>query len=215
MRWLRSRPPDNTSAEADLRWHERGPRNPFGVRFLDCRAVTWNLISTTGDPQIAALYTALRGSDGRDLIEQPIEDAVRVATSLRLPHNGAALEGIVSKSDTMEVKWDIYIYDSVFLFARSWTGEMRYRAVASVGATEITMSEVECRRDEADLAVSAVYFLLATHAMGRVLPHQIPAEMATADPMAIAQWSFAQYGRLGCYATTADITSIPVTAGEP
>jgi hypothetical protein len=110
----------------------------------------------------------------------------------------------------MEVKWDIYIYDSVFLFARSWTGELAYRAVASVGATDIRISEVECRENDTQLAGSTVYFLLATHALGRVLPHQIPMDMANEAPMNIALWSFAQFGRFGCYATTADIKIIPL-----
>jgi hypothetical protein len=60
------------------------------------------------------------------------------------------------------------------------------------------------------LAVSDVYFLLVAHAMGRVLPHQIPIELEDEDPMTIAHWSFARYGKMGCYATAADITAIPI-----
>jgi hypothetical protein len=82
------------------------------------------MVSTTADLAIAARYNALRGSDGRDLVEAPIEDAVRVSTSLEFPHDGSALEGVVSKADAMEVKWDIYIYGSVFLIARSWSGDL-------------------------------------------------------------------------------------------
>ena len=44
----------------------------------------------------------------------------------------------------MEAKWEIYIYNSVFLFARSWTGELRYRAAATVGPTEIHITAIEC-----------------------------------------------------------------------
>ncbi len=154
--WLTSEPPREESFEADLKWHP-GSENPFGVRILDCRSVTWNLISTTGDPQIAAQYTALRSSDGKNLIDLPIQDAVRIDASLSFPHNGAVLEGIASKSDTMEVKWDIYIYDSIFLIARSWTGELRYRAFANVGTAEIGISEIECCADDAGVARSQVF----------------------------------------------------------
>ena len=210
-RWVSSEPPDRALPQADLQWLEPGSGNPFGIRLLDCRPITWNLIPTTGDLQIAARYTALRSSDGRDLVGHPIQNSVRLTTSLALPHNGAPLEGVASKADAMEVKWDIYIYDSVFLFARSWTGELRYRAFAVVGHTDIRILEIDCSADDAALAAPTVYFLLATHAMSRVLPHQIPRELASEDPETIAMWSFAQFGRFGCYATTADITAIPLT----
>jgi len=209
-RWLTSEPDYLESVEAALSWHEPGPDNPFGVRVLDCRPFTCGMVSTTSDASIAARYGALRASDGRDLLAAPMDDAVRLTVSLTFPHDGSALEGIVSKSDAMEVKWDIYVYESVFLFARSWTGTLVYRAKASVGATEFHISEIECSADAAETAASAVYYLIATHAMGRVFPHQIPESMVSDDPMLIATWTFSQYGRLGCYATRADITSIPM-----
>ena len=209
-RWLTVEPHHAESAEPSLTWHEPGPDNPFGIRLLDCRPFTWNLVSTTQDPEIATRYSSLRENDGRDLIGRTIHDSVRVAASLTFPHNGAELLGIASKSDSMEVKWDTYFYDSAFLFARSWTGELRYRAAAVVGPSDIRISEIECCPEDAELAASAVYFLLATHAMGRVLPHQIPRDMEGEDPMTIAQWSFAQYGKLACYATAADVTAIPI-----
>lgn len=209
-RWLTRQQSSEESFGAGLQWIEPGADNPFGVRLLDCRPVTWNLVSTTRDQRTAEQFVALRHSDGRELVDTSVESAVRLGASLSLPHNGAALEGIAFKSDVMEVKWDIYIYDSVFLFTRSWTGELRYRAVADVGPTEICISEIECRREDRGLAPSDVYFVLATHAMGRVLPHQIPEELEDEDAMTIAQWSFARHGKLGCYATTADVTAIPL-----
>jgi hypothetical protein len=154
----------------------------------------------------------MRSSDGKEFVNASIEDAVWTNVSLSVPHNGAELEGIAFKADVMETKWDIYIYDSVFLFVRSWTGELRYRAVAHVGPAEIRISKIECCEEDVGLASSEVYFLVVAHAMGRVVPHQIPIELEDEDPMTIAQWSFARYGKLGCYATTADITAIPLPA---
>lgn len=212
--WLGSEPGHKEDVEEALMWYEPGPDNPFGVRLLDCRPVAWEMVSTTGDPDIASRFVALRNSDGRDLAEAPIQDPVRVGTSLTFPHDGSVLEGIVSKAGEMEEKWDIYIYDSVFLFARSWTGDLIYRASASVGGDAIRISEVECPAAEAELAASAVYYLIATHAMGRVFPHQIPVSLDSGDPMTIAMWSFSKYGRLGCYATKADITAIPIERPE-
>ena len=134
---------------------------------------------------------------------------MKVPTALEFPHNGAALEGIVFKADSMDVKWDIYIYDSLFLFARSWTGELCYRAVASVGASEVRITEIECAASDVELAPSHVYFLIGTHAMRRVLPHRIPPDVPN-DAVTIATMSFSLFGRYGCYATFDDITKIPI-----
>jgi len=206
MRWLSSR---WRAVHPDLPWHDPGPANPFGIRVLDCRDVTWSMVAATADPKVAERFVLLRGSDGKELIGAPIPDPVRLPTSLRFPHNGASLEGVVFKADAMEIKWDIFIYDSVFLFARSWTGELCYRAVAKVGPTEIHITEIECPAKDAEVAASHVYFLIGTHAMGRVLPHRLPATTPH-DPVTMATVSFALFGRLGCYATFENVTGIPI-----
>lgn len=193
-----------------FKWYDPGPENPFGIRVLDCRPLTWHVVATTKDKAIAERYNFLRRSDGKDLISASINDSVRCPVSLKFPHNGAALEGIVFKADSMDVKWDIYIYNSTFLFARSWTGELCYRATASVGASEIHITEVECPRSDADIAPCHIYFLVGTHAMRRVLPHRLP-DSTPEDPMTMATLSFSLFGKLGCYATFEDITRIPIS----
>jgi hypothetical protein len=192
-----------------LQRYDPGPNNPFGIRLLDYRSVTGSSVAATADPKIAERFVLLRESNGRELIGAPIPDPVRVSTSLRFPHNGARLEGVVFKADGMEVKWDIYIYDSVFLFARSWTGDLNYRAVARIGAAEIHITEIECPRRDAEIAAAHVYFLIGTHAMGCVLPHRLPANTPD-DPETMAMLSFSLFGRLGCFATFEDVTTVPM-----
>ena len=91
-RWLSSRGP---AVHPDLPWHDPGPANPFGVRVLDCRSVTWSMVATTADPKVAESFVLLRGSDGKNLIGAPIPDSVWLPTSVRFPHNGAHLDGVV------------------------------------------------------------------------------------------------------------------------
>ena len=203
-------PPKGGGKDYDFKWYDPGPENPFGIRLLDCRPLTWHVVATTKDKAIAERYNLLRGSDGRDLIGAPIKDSIRRHVCLKFPHNGATLEGIVYKADSMDVKWDIYIYSSTFLFVRSWTGELRYRAVASVGQSELEITDIECPRSDADIAASHVYFLIGTHAMRRVLPHRLP-EDTPKDPMTMATVSFSLFGKFGCYATFEDITRIPIS----
>ena len=63
----------------------------------------------------------------------------------------------------------------------SWTGELRFRAWASIGPDEIRVTQIECDKAERELAADHVFFLIASHAMGRVLPHRVPCQ-ATDEP---------------------------------
>jgi hypothetical protein len=177
---------------------------------LDVRSLTWNVTSATSDPKVAESYSAQRQSDGREFRNATIADAVTIPCRLVIPHNGEPLEGIVFKSRSMEVKWDIYIYDFEFLFVRSWTGELQYRAAAQVGPDQITIHSIETSVSNQEFARQAVYFLLATHPLGRVLPHTIDS-CVPPDPQTIALLSFSMYGNIGCYATYEDITTIPIS----
>ena len=195
--------------EYEFKWYDLGDDNPFPFRILDVRSMTWNVLATTSDRKIAEAFTAQRQSNGLELIDAAIENSATLECNLVFPHNGDRLEGIVYKSDSMDVKWDIYIYNSVFLFARSWTGRLQYRAFAEVNDTEIRIYRIETSADDIETARQAVYFILATHAMGRVLPHTIRRDTPD-NPHQIAVLSFSMYGNLGCYATYEDITQIPI-----
>lgn len=203
-------PASAATTDEDFRWYDPGPENPFGVRFLDCRPFTQTVIAATEDPAIATRYSELRHSDGRYLIPAAIPEAVRCPAALVFPHNGAPLEGIVFKSPEMEVKWDVYIYDSVFLFARSWTGELQFRAFAEVGESEIRIHAIECRAYDEAVAVSHVFFILATHVMGRVMPHRLHPDLPPFSDKNIAVTSFGLFGRYAWYATREDITGLPI-----
>lgn len=150
-----------------------------------------------------------RLSDGREFIDAEFENPATIACDLTFPRNGDPLEGIVFKADSMDVKWGIYIYAFVFLFVRSWTGDLRYRATAEVSVNEIAIRQMEASADEIDMAEQAVYFLIGPHAMGRVTPHSIPRDTPN-DPQQIGLLSFSMYGNRACYATFDDVTRVPI-----
>ena len=206
----------NDITDYEYQWYDPGDDNPFGVRFLNVRGLTRCVTSTTGDQHIAETFLAQRDSDGREFMGANIETPETLACELTFPHNGDTLEGIVFKAESMDVKWDIYVYDSVFLFVRSWTGKLQYRAFAEIGDSYIRIDKIETSSDHIKTAPQAVYFILGTHAMQRVLPHTIPRETPH-DPQKIALWSFSMYGNLAYYATYEDVTQIeiPVGYGEP
>ena len=207
QRWFRS---ENSS---QFTWHEPGPDNPFAMRILDIRPLTQTMVSTTSNPEIAQSFVELRKSDGSDLASQRIDPVTVKKCNLVLPHNGEALEGIVSKADSMEVKWDIYAYDSHFLFARSWTGNLIYRASFEVSDNALTVNRVESVPAHEDKAIESVYFLLVSHAMGRVIPNPIN-DSTIDDPEQIALASFNEFGNRACFATFDDVTKVPVSLPE-
>jgi len=200
-------------AEYKFKWYDPGGENPFPIRILDVRNLTWNVVATTSDKSIAESFLAQRETDGREFLEAEIENSRTIECDLVFPHNGAKLEGIVYKSESMDVKWDIYVYNSVFLFVRSWTGQIQYRAFADITDTNIRIHKIETQTDHIETAPQAVYFIFATHAMGRVLPHTIPRDTPN-DPQQIGLLSFNLYGKHGCYATYEDILQITIPRPE-
>jgi len=199
----------NGGADYEFKWYDPGEENPFPFRILDVRSLTWNVVATTSDVKVAKSFNVQRQTDGREFIDAKIEKSTTVECNLLFPHNGDWLEGIVFKANSMDVKWDIYIYGSVFLFVRSWTGQLQYRAFAEITETGTRINKIEAPADHIETAPQAVYFILGTHAMGRVLPHTIPHDMPD-DPQQIGLLSFSMYGNLGCYATYEDITQVEI-----
>jgi hypothetical protein len=86
---------------------------------------------------------------------------------------------------------------------------LSFRATAIVGPDDIHITGIECRKSEDD-AASHVYFLIANHAMGVILPHKVPRN-TPGDPASIAIMSFALFGNRAWFATFEDITQIPIS----
>jgi hypothetical protein len=201
--------------EYKFEWHEIGQDNPFNKRILDVRSLTWSVVATTRSKAIAEKYNELRRSDGRYLIGTEPADFASVDCDLRYPNNGEKPEGIVFKADSMDVKWDIYIYSNIFYFARSWAGELGYKGYADVSEKEVRIRRIDYARipgmdDDPGLAIEDVHFLVMTHAMKRVYPHPIPKSVPD-DPKQIALYSFSMFGNKACYATRDGILDVTVS----
>src|SRR5262249_25307726 len=81
--------------------------------------------------------------------------------------------------------------------ARSWTGELVFRAAIEFGEREALLTSVEASRakvmDDLDLAVRMVDFLVKTHLYRQEAPHPVPRDYLD-DKKAIALYSFSEYG---------------------
>ena len=134
-----------------------------------------------------------------------------------LPVPGGSRDGPLFVARQMEDKWDVYLYDGHLYFARSWTGDLVYRAAVEFRGDEAVVTGVEVGRaragDDPGLAVRAVDFLLKSHVHGREAPHPLPRGLPE-DTRALAVYSFGEYGRWAWYGSFEDTTRVRVSRGE-
>jgi hypothetical protein len=97
---------------------------------------------------------------------------------LTYPFGGEARDGPLYVAQRMEDKWDIYLYDGYLYFARSWTGELAYRARIEFQERAAVVTGIDVSRtrlmNEPPLAIRTVDFLIKTHLHRREAPHPLP-----------------------------------------
>ena len=101
----------------------------------------------------------------------------------------------------MEEKWDIYLYDNLVYFCRSWTGALALVAEISPNDTKLHIGRLWAPRSEvSELFVQQVDYLIKSHLYKLRVPHPLPKELQD-HPSAVAHYSFSQYGRICCFGT--------------
>ncbi len=195
-----------------LAWLEP-EQNPFGIRVLDCRPFSTAMIAVTSDPNIAVRFNQLRGARGEEHRGKSPDDSRMVRCALSYPLNGQSRDGPLFLAQQMEDKWDIYLYDGYLYFARSWTGELIFRAAICFKKSEAVLTEVAARQnkvgDDPDLAVRMVDFLMKSHLYGKEVPHPLPRGLPE-DKKTLATYSFSQYGRWASFGSFEDTTKVRV-----
>jgi len=197
-------PSTSQDQEYKFTWYEIGEGNPFNKRILDIRSLTQHVLSFTKDKSVAELFNKQRQSIGEELIDAIIPASEIIEVNLIYPHNGSKIEGTAYKARCMEDKWDIYGWDNIIYFTRSWTGEIIYKAYIKINDDNFSIYKVEYRPDEyighdKSLVTNNVHFLIKTLAFGEIYPHKIPANLVIDKEIAL--YSFSQFGRNSWYAT--------------
>ena len=192
----------------NFKWYETGEGNPFQMRVLDIRSYTQHMISTTKDPNVAEGFVKNRASIGQEYRGFAFNAPTVLEVSLTYPHNGEKMEGAGYKAGEMEDKWDIYCWDNVMYFVRSWTGDVGYKAQVTYNDNHFSIQNIEFQRassalEEQSIALNNVHFLISTLLFKRVQPHKIPRHLLTNEE--IAAYSFAAFGRNSWYATYEDV----------
>lgn len=220
FKWLKKKKERKESEEQieqsksySFKWYDVGSDNPFNKRILDIRSFTGTMVATTSDKSIAKQFQQLRNSVGEEYRGVQIPNSRLTHSDFEYPHNGSELRGAAFKADSMDCKWDIYVYDNQFFFARSWTGDLVYKAQAEILPDKIILKGIEHKsKIDSTEALNAVHFLMKSHALGQPFPHKVPLEIT--DEKEIAMWSFSQFGNRACYATYDDIVDTRITENE-
>lgn len=187
-------------------------QNPFGARMLDCRLFCHTMSMVPGDPEIARRFVESRRSTGAHLRKHSPANTQRIAYALRfpLPKDFPELcdidDGPVFLAETLEDKWDIFLFDGWFYFTNSWTGELMFRVGVKFANNAMDVFSVEmngAHADDPEFALRQVDFLIKSHLLRMEVPHPLPAGFPE-DPSKIAIYSLNQYGRRAAFATYAD-----------
>ncbi|MHA2276168.1 MAG: hypothetical protein ACXAC2_10390 [Candidatus Kariarchaeaceae archaeon] len=198
--------------QSRFQWIEADdPNNKFGIRFIDCRPITQTFTTTTESMEIADSYVRLRSSSGIEYQEEDINDYTKLNISLIYPLKNYE-EGALYKSPKMEYKWDIYLYNDVIIFTRSWGGQLVYMVPITLQNDELHISEVHATPGNAKLGLDYVMkeidFLIKSHLFNITVPHPIAPHLKEEDDEIIALSAFANWGRLGSFGSFEDTSKL-------
>jgi hypothetical protein len=203
-----------TGIPGKLRWL-RGKKSPFGMDVLDCRSVVLTYMSTAADPAIAESFLRNTTSDGTAFIGTLPENPARLDYPLTFQLGEVTLkDGPLFVSSHMEEKWNIYLFEGILYFVRSWTGILTYAARCEVSGGTLTVNSVMANEKSVEehdpsFPIREVFFLVVSHILGHVYPHPVPASVERNDDT-IAMFSFSQYGRKGLFAALLEDPRPPV-----
>ena len=115
----------------------------------------------------------------------------------------------------MEDKWDIYLFDGNLYFARSWTGDLVYKARLTFEHSNAVVTKISGQREPgtSEDPAAVVDFLIKSHVCGLAASHPLP-EAAETPTDQLAMWSFACYGRRGLFGAKSDVTHFRVVQND-
>ena len=190
---------------------EAGPRaqwipadkNRFGVPVLDLISITGSLLSTSTDPQRAAMAVSWRSTFVAELaidvaVKQSVPCQLRYAVDRDLP------DGFLFAPDAMEQKWAIVYRDQAIYMIRSWTAEVKAVGRARRDGDELVVERLDLVDDALRTfgdPVETFDWMIRAHALDERLPLPVSPEGAAlleAGPLSV----MGVFGHVaGCAAT--------------
>lgn len=201
--------------KVQARWLPPG-KNPWGLVILDCTQIALTMVSYTRSSEIAEKYAMLRSATGEELRSKVFNTIQSVNCSLA--YNGAARrsDGPIFKAQSMEEKWDIYLYDDYFYFCRSWTGDLFYRATVKWEPPMLRVLVIDTTHQESDekAAIRDVDFLIKSHVLLANALHPLPRDIGK-NTEKLALCSSQAYGRMALYGTFEETIGTPYFWNQP
>jgi len=187
----------------EIPWIEAAD-TPWGVRVLDVRGVTQNMISTSADPDCAANAISYDRENGSAFAG--LEPVMQRVIGAMIPFRVEAPlgDGALFRPRVMEHKWAIFHRGGRILFVRGWRRKLHVVAdlAAQEGSVAITrLNGVFLDTEEHPLFTTMVAdFLLRSHVLGAVYPAPLPEGMEE-SPQQAALWCFHVFGNMALCAT--------------
>ncbi len=205
--WLRAIHPQPEQKIA-ARWLAPS-ENPWGLVVLDCTQFASTMMSVTESIEVVKKYDSLRSSAGEELRNQFFNPTLSISCDLAYKITGRAPDGPIFKSQAMEVKWDIYLYDDKLYFCRSWSGEMLYRATTKCEPPILHVVLVETSQESNEkTTLRHADFLIKSHALQAKALHPLPENLGR-NPEQLPRHSFSAYGSKGLYGTLEETIGTP------
>lgn len=183
--------------------------NPWGLPVLDCSQNAYSMMSTTSNAEIAKTFARLRNSAGVELQSEVFNPTLSIPCNLTYNVAKRIPDGPVFKSQVMEQKWDIYMYEDHLYFCRSWGGQLFYRVALQCEppAWKVCLIEASHKTDE-KITLRDVDFLIKSHVLLAKALHPLPPEVGR-DTQKLALFSFSAYGRMGLFGTFEETIGTP------
>jgi hypothetical protein len=185
--------------------------NEFDVRCLDCRPYSHRMISFVQEKAQLDQFVVGRATLGTEHRGREPQNLRRNECALFYPFNEGQRYGPLLRSEMLEDKWDLFLWDDSLYFVRSWTGSLWHRATVEFGADHVTVREISSNTatdlGDETLPLREVDFLIRTLLCREQLPHPVPKVMPEV-PKLIAQHSFSRYGRYAYFATYEDMRGL-------
>lgn len=198
----------SSTREHKLTWHEPGDDNPFNKRVLDIRGFTQTSLFVTRSRFVAEIFTERRKSNGQELVAAKMYNKETIDANINYQHHRPLIDGVLYNAKCMEDKWDVYAWNDIIYFTRSWTGEVVYKAFIRKAERGFAVYKIDYIPENYNnhnqaLVINIVHFLIKTLIFGSIYPNKVPSFLKTDTEIAI--YSFSQFGHNCWYATFDDI----------
>jgi len=181
--------------------------NPFGVDLLDCAAFCRS--AKVPAKELPAI-------DGERYRGQLPAHAATVPCDLTFPYDGKHRDGPLFEPEQAEDAWEVFLYDGRLSFVRTWTGELSFVADIAFESGQVRLTSLVAAAEFADdpsHARAVVDYLIKSLLHGAFVPHPLPPRLSK-EPRALAEYSFALYGRRAQFGTFSDTTQFRVPVPE-